>query len=131
MLRRFPKPTHLMVIKWRGFFLFSLIIIVLMSLLAIIKVQHEIRHIETDYYLALQNKIQAREEWGRLTLEKMHLSAPARVEQIAQSKLNMTLEKSVEKGNLQTIYLKNSDKVDSSQTQTLSDPSQNEQINGR
>ena len=78
---------------------------VLLSLLAIINVQHEIRHIETDYYLALKNKIEAKEEWGRLTLEKMHLSAPARVEQIAQSKLNMTMEKSVELGNLQTIYL--------------------------
>lgn len=106
MLRRFPKPTHLIVVKWRGFFLFSLLIIVLLSLLAIIKVQHKIRYIETDYYLALQDKIQAKEEWGRLTLEKMHLSAPARVERIAQSKLNMTMNKSTELKNLQTIYLK-------------------------
>lgn len=95
-----------MSVTWRGFFLFSLIIIVLVSLLAIVKVQHQIRHIETDYYLALQNKIQAQEEWGRLTLEKMHLSAPARVEQIAQTKLDMTMDKSVKKGNLQTIYLR-------------------------
>lgn len=95
-----------MVIKWRGFFLFSLILIVLLSLLAIIKVQHKIRYIETDYYLALQDKIQAKEEWGRLTLEKMHLSAPARVERIAQTKLNMTMNKSTEQQQSQTIYLK-------------------------
>lgn len=105
MLRRFPKPTHLIVVKWRGFFLFSLLLVILLSLLAIIKVQHQIRHTETDYYLALKNQIQAKEEWGRLTLEKMHLSSPARVEQIAQTQLNMTMDKSVEKKNLQTIYL--------------------------
>jgi len=95
-----------MVFKWRGFFLFSLLLIVLLSLLAIIQVQHQIRHTETDYYLALKNQIQAEEEWSRLMLEKMHLSAPARVEQIAQSQLNMTMKKSVEQNNLQTIYLK-------------------------
>jgi len=106
MLKRFPKPTHLIIFKWRGFFLFSLLMVALLSLIAIIQVQHEIRYIETDYYQALEKKIQAKEEWGRLTLEKMHLSAPARVEQIAHSKLNMTMEKSVELGNLQTIYLK-------------------------
>lgn len=94
-----------MVIKWRGFFLFSLLLVVLLCLLAIIKVQHEIRYIETDYYLALQKKITADEEWGRLRLEKMHLSSPARVEQIAQAKLNMTMKKSTERNNLQTIYL--------------------------
>ena len=82
--------------------------IVLLSLLAIIQVQHQIRHTETDYYAALKKKIQAKEEWGRLSLEKMHLSAPARVEQIAQTKLNMTMEKSAELKNLQTIYLKES-----------------------
>ncbi len=95
-----------MVFKWRGFFLFSLLFVVLLSMLAIIQVQHEIRHTETEYYLALQNKIKAKEEWGRLTLEKMHLTAPARVEQIAQTELNMKMEKSVELNNLQTIYLK-------------------------
>ncbi len=78
---------------------------VLMSLIAIIQVQHQIRHTETQYYLALQKNLQAKEEWGRLMLEKMHLSAPARIEQIAQSKLNMVLEKSAESHNLQTIYL--------------------------
>ena len=106
MLRRLPKPTHLMVFKWRGFFVFSLLVLTLLSLLAIIQVQHHIRHIETDYYLALKKQIEAKEEWGRLSLEKMHLSAPARVEYIAQSQLGMTIEKSVKAGNLQTLYLK-------------------------
>ena len=106
MLKRFPKPTHVLSVTWRGFFVFSLFFIVLVSLFSIVKVQHQIRHIETDYYLALKNKIQAQEEWGRLTLEKMHLSAPARVEQIARAKLDMTMDKSVKQGNLQTIYLR-------------------------
>lgn len=113
-----------MSITWRGFFLFGLVIIVLVSLLAIVKVQHQIRHIETDYYLALQNNIQAKEEWGRLTLEKMHLSAPARVEQIAQSKLNMTMDKSVALGNLQTVYLNTLPEVESGIESAIEDPEQ-------
>lgn len=105
MLRRFPKPTHLPTIKWRGFFLLGLLFTVLALFVAIILVQHEIRHTETEYSHALQKNIQAREEWGRLMLEKMHLTAPARIEQIAGSRLNMTLEKSESRQNLQTIYL--------------------------
>lgn len=113
-----------MSITWRGFFLFGLVIIVLVSLLAIVKVQHQIRHIETDYYLALQNNIQAKEEWGRLTLEKMHLSAPARVEQIAQSKLNMTMDKSVAIGNLQTVYLNTLSEIESGIESEIEDSEQ-------
>jgi cell division protein FtsL len=105
MLKRFPKPTHLAPFKWRGFFIFSLGVTVLICLVAIIQVQHQIRHTETEYYRALQKNIQAREEWGRLMLEKMHLSSPARVERIAQSRLHMTLDKSQARQNLQTLYL--------------------------
>jgi cell division protein FtsL len=104
MLKRFPKPTHLTPFKWRGFFLFGLLGLILLSLIGIISVQHQIRHLETDYYHALQQTIQAQEEWGRLMLEKTHLSAPARVEQLAQSKLGMVLEKS-QQHNLQILYL--------------------------
>lgn len=105
MLRRFPKPTHLNLFGWRGFFLFSLLLTILLTLLAIVQVQHEIRHTETAYYLALKKNIEAKEEWGRLMLEKTHLSSPARIEKIAQSKLNMVFEKSQKKHNLQIIYL--------------------------
>lgn len=77
----------------------------LACLVAIVQVQHSIRHTETEYYHALQKTLAAREEWGRLMLEKMHLSAPARVEQIAQSRLQMTLDISPSRHNLETLYL--------------------------
>lgn len=101
MLRRFPKPTHLDAFKWRGLFLFILIMLVLSSLVGVVRVQHEVRHLETQYYNSLQKALTAHEEWGRLQLEKKYLTAPARVEQLARTKLNMTSDKS----NFQTLYL--------------------------
>jgi len=93
MQNRFPEPTHLKAFKWRGFFLFLLAILVLASLLAIVHVQHKIRDVESLYYQSLQHTLVAKEEWGRLMLEKKHLTSPARVEQIAKNQLNMTLDK--------------------------------------
>ncbi|MGM0541453.1 MAG: cell division protein FtsL [Pseudomonadota bacterium] len=101
MLSRFPKPTHLNAFKWRGLFLFMLIVLVLASLIGVVRVQHEIRHLETQYYLSLKEALTAHEEWGRLQLEKKYLTAPARVEQVARTKLNMTSDKS----NFQILYL--------------------------
>lgn len=101
MLTRFPKPTHLNAFKWRGLFLFILIVLVLASLIGVVRVQHEIRHLETQYYHSLKEALTAHEEWGRLQLEKKYLTAPARVEQIARTQLNMTSDKS----NFQTLYL--------------------------
>jgi len=101
MLKKIPKPTHLRDFKWRGLFLFILLMFVLGSLVAITQVQHQVRYLETQYYQALKQSLKANEEWGRLRLEKEHLTAPARVERIARSQLNMTLDKS----NYQTIYL--------------------------
>lgn len=77
----------------------------MLTILAIIQVQHQIRHTETRYYLALQDTIKAKEEWGRLMLEKTHLSAPARIEHIAHTKLKMTLNMNQDNGNLQTLYI--------------------------
>lgn len=101
MFSRFPKPTHLNAFKWRGLFLFILIVLVLASLIGVVRVQHEIRHLETQYYQSLKEALTAREEWGRLQLEKKYLTAPARVEKIARTQLNMTSDKS----NFQTLYL--------------------------
>ncbi|GAB6070759.1 hypothetical protein JCM30760_18560 [Thiomicrorhabdus hydrogeniphila] len=93
MQDRFPEPTHLKAFKWRGFFLFILVTLVLASLLAIVHVQHKIRNIESQYYQSLQQSLVAKEEWGRLMLEKKHLTSPNMVEQIAKQKLGMTLDK--------------------------------------
>ncbi len=101
MLSRFPKPTHLNGFKWRGLFLFILVVLVLASLVGVVRVQHEIRHLETQYYLSLKEAVTAHEEWGRLQLEKKFLTAPARVEQVARTQLNMTSDKS----NFETLYL--------------------------
>ena len=69
--------------------------------MAISKVEHQVRALETQYYQALKQALKANEESGRLRLEREHLMAPARVEYIAKTQLNMTLDKS----NYQTIYL--------------------------
>ncbi|GKT11663.1 MAG: cell division protein FtsL [Thiomicrorhabdus sp.] len=101
MLNIFPKPTLLIDFKWRGLFLFILVSLVLVSLVAITRVQHQVRHLETQYYHSLKQSLHENEEWGRLRLELEHLTAPAKVEQIAKAKLNMTSDKS----NFQIIYI--------------------------
>ena len=101
MNRRFPEPTHLKAFKWRGFFLFLLSLIMLASLLGIVYVQHEIRHTESSYHAVMQQTLVAKEEWGRLMLEKEHLTAPAMVEKIAIEQLNMTIDNE----HFETVYL--------------------------
>ncbi len=101
MNRRFPEPTHLKAFKWRGFFLFLLSLIMLASLLGIVYVQHEIRHTESRYHAVMQQTLVAKEEWGRLMLEKEHLTAPAMVEKIAIEQLNMTIDNE----HFETVYL--------------------------
>lgn len=98
---RTPKPARLNSFKWSGFFLFILALISLLSLLAIVHIQHEIRHIESRYYQTMQQTLVAKEEWGRLMLEKEHLTSPVMVEKIASEQLDMTLNKS----NFEYIYL--------------------------
>lgn len=93
MHNRFPEPTHLNAFKWRGFFLFLLVTLVCASLLAIVHVQHQIRNVESQYYQSLKLALVAKEQWGRLMLEKKHLTSPIMVEQVAKQKLNMTLDK--------------------------------------
>lgn len=98
---RFPEPAPLNAFKWSGFFLFFLALLTLGSLLAIVHVQHEIRNLESRYYSSMQETLNAKEEWGRLMLEKKHLTSPVMVEKIAKEQLNMTLDKA----NFQYIYL--------------------------
>ena len=98
---RTPEPTRLKNFKWSGFFIFILAIITLVSLLGIVQIQHEIRHVESRYYQTMQQTLVAKEEWGRLMLEKKHLTSPAMVEKVASEQLEMTLNKS----NFEYIYL--------------------------
>jgi len=101
MQNRSLEPTHLKGFKWSGFFLFILAMLVATSLLAIVHVQHEIRNVESLYYQSLKQNLIAKEEWGRLMLEKQHLTSPGMVEQVAKNKLDMTIDKT----HFQNIYI--------------------------
>ena len=101
MQTRIPEPAHMNEFKWSGFFLFILALLTLASLLGIVKVQHEIRNVESGYYQTMQQTLVAKEEWGRLMLEKKHLTSPVMVEKVASEQLDMTLNKS----NFEYIYL--------------------------
>lgn len=105
MLKKLPFKPSQVSLSPSGFFAFILLLIILISLLGIVFVQHQIRHLETEYALQLQDRKNAQEEWGRLTLEKHHLSAPARVEQLARDKLNMSFDKHNQSDQRQTVKL--------------------------
>lgn len=105
---KLPKPTHWLS-QWRGLFLFG--VLVSLSLCVVILavgnvwIQHQVRHLETAYYAELKNQQQLRSEWGKLMLEQSHLTARARVQQIAEKQLHLKLEKNPSLHNFQTIYL--------------------------
>ncbi len=101
MQSRFPEPASLKQFKLGGFFLFLLAVLTLVSLLAIVHVQHDIRYYESRYYQSMQQTLVAKEEWGRLMLEKKHLTSPVMVEKVARQQLNMTLDKT----NFEYVYL--------------------------
>lgn len=105
MLRhRLPTPSRPKN-GWYGGFALILLGVISLSLVAIVQLQHQIRHLETQYASALQNQLKLKEEWGKLKLEKHHLTALARVEDIARNQLKMTLEKHPDQQNSHTIYL--------------------------
>lgn len=91
MTPRFFKPIQLMKINWAGLFAFLLLSLLAIILVLIVLVQHKVRHLETSYYQGLQTQAKLDEEWGRLMLEKSHLSSPARVERVARDTLQMTV----------------------------------------
>ncbi len=91
MTSRFFKPIQLMKINWAGLFAFLLLSLLAIILVLIVLVQHKVRHLETSYYQGLQEQAKLDEEWGRLMLEKSHLSSPGRVERVARDTLQMTV----------------------------------------
>jgi cell division protein FtsL len=98
------KPAHFE-LKWRGLFWFGAMVIAIALAVAVIALQHKIRHLETDYYNALKARQALYSEWGKLQLEQSHLTARARVQQIAEQKLNLRLEKGGRLHNQQIIVL--------------------------
>jgi cell division protein FtsL len=89
MTARSPEPTHFDSFKWRGFFLFLLMLVLLAGLLGSVYLKHHIRMLEAQYYQIMQQTLVAKEQWGRLQLEKNHLTSPQRVENIAKNVLDM------------------------------------------
>ncbi|MBE0493104.1 MAG: cell division protein FtsL [Thiomicrospira sp.] len=87
------KPFQIVKSNLVGLFAFLLLSFLAVSLVLIVLVQHEVRHLETRYYEQMQLKATLDEEWGRLTLEKYHLGSSARVERNAREKLGMSLGK--------------------------------------
>lgn len=111
--QKLPSSSRFTSWNWRGFFALLLLFMTFLSFIAIIQVQHQIRHLETRYAAALQKQVVLQEELGKLKLEKHHLTALARVEEVARTQLNMTLEKSSRLNNVQTIVLEKLDETSS------------------
>lgn len=85
------KPVQIVKSNLVGLFAFLLLCLLAISLVLIVLVQHQIRHLETRYYEQMQLKAALDEEWGRLTLEKYHLGSSSRVERNAREELGMML----------------------------------------
>ncbi|UQB42632.1 cell division protein FtsL [Thiomicrospira microaerophila] len=83
------KPNQRNRFNLAGLFAFLLLCILAAMIGVTILLQHHIRHLETQNFIASQQKLELDEEWGRLMLEKNHLSSPGRVESIARERLNM------------------------------------------
>lgn len=72
-----------------GLFAFVLVCVLAAMVGVTILLTHHIRHLETAVFNATQTKYALDEEWGRLMLEKGHLSSPGRVEAMARENLKM------------------------------------------
>lgn len=90
------KPSRLASAKRAGLFAFILLCLLAMIWVLSVLIQHKVRKLETQYHQALETQRQLEEEWGRLMLEKGHLSAPLRIEQLADKHLQMHSPKSAE-----------------------------------
>ncbi|MDY0137284.1 MAG: cell division protein FtsL [Thiomicrospira sp.] len=89
MAHQHTKPGSFKRLNWSGLFAFLLLTLVAITWVLIVLTQHHIRHLETRYFEGLTQLNQLEEEWGRLMLEKNHLSSPARVERVAKEQLKM------------------------------------------
>jgi len=83
------KPIQKNKSSLHGLFAFLLLCLLAAMIGVTILLQHHIRHLETQVFNTAQTKAQLDEEWGRLMLEKSHLSSPGRVELIARDQMTM------------------------------------------
>lgn len=115
-VQKLPSLRQFKKFNWQGFFVPMLVVILVASLIAIVEVQHQVRHLETQVAQSLKKQVALHQEFGKLTLEKHHLTALARVEYLAKTQLNMTLEKSPELQNFQIIFLEKRNANDASES---------------
>lgn len=73
------------------FFAFSLLLTVLVSALSVVYVTNEHRVAFSQLQQLKRQTVQLKLQWGQLLLEQASLATPARVEQLAEEKLNMRL----------------------------------------
>lgn len=105
VMQSLPGSRQLNLFNWQRIIALLLLGLVCLLLILIVQVQHQVRHLETRYAKALQKEVVLHQDFGKLTLELHHLTALARVEEIATNKLNMTIDKAPDRHNLQTIFL--------------------------
>lgn len=115
-VQKLPSLSQFKTLNWQGFFVPLLLVVLVASLIAIVEVQHQVRHLETQVAQSLKKQVALHQEFGKLTLEKHHLTALARVEYLAKTQLNMTLKKSPELQNFQIIFLEKWDVNDESES---------------
>lgn len=105
MMQSLPSSSQLKLFSWPRTIALLLLGFICFLLILIVQVQHQVRHLETHYAKALQKEVDLHQEFGKLTLELHHLTALARVEEIAVTQLHMTIDKTPEHNNIQTIFL--------------------------
>ena len=86
---RLPGFASLTQLSGRGLLVGGLSAVVLVSALAVVLVQHHVRHLETQLAQAIVQEQTLIHDRGRLVLEKHHLTALARVERKAKTELQL------------------------------------------
>ncbi|MDR9499277.1 MAG: cell division protein FtsL [Hydrogenovibrio sp.] len=86
---RLPGFVSLTRFSGRGLLVGGLSAVVLVSALAVVLVQHHVRHLETRLAQAIVQEQALIHDRGRLVLEKHHLTALARVERKAKTELQL------------------------------------------
>ena len=106
-----PTSPLLNLFTWGHAFVLTFLSLICVITVVIVQLQHNVRHLETQYSKSLRDRVVLHEEKGRLLLEKYHLTALSRVEVEVKEKLNMS-KVSEKSNNIQIIFLDNIESSD-------------------
>ncbi len=106
-----PTSPLLNLFSWGHAFVLTFLSLICVITVVIVQLQHNVRHLETQYSKSLRDRVVLHEEKGRLLLEKYHLTALSRVEVEVKEKLNMS-KVSEKSNNIQIIFLDNIESSD-------------------